>query len=63
MRDDGRGSEQVTPGNGLRGLGERLRQHGGRLEIASGRGLGFELTITLPVAPNAAVPLPEGVTP
>ncbi len=63
VRDDGRGSEQVTPGNGLRGLGERLRQHGGRLEIASGRGLGFELTITLPVAPNAAVPLPEGVTP
>ena len=62
VRDDGRGSDQVAPGNGLRGLGERLRQHGGRLDIASRRGQGFQLTITLPVAPNAAVRLPEGVT-
>jgi signal transduction histidine kinase len=61
VRDDGRGSEQVTPGNGLRGLGERLRQHGGRLDIATRRGQGFQLTITLPVAPNAAIRLPEGV--
>lgn len=61
VRDDGRGSDQVTPGNGLRGLGERLRQHGGRLEIATRRGQGFQLTITLPVAPNAATRLPEGV--
>ena len=62
VRDDGRGSDQVAPGNGLRGLGERLRQHGGRLDIATRRGQGFQLTITLPVAPNAAVRLPEGVT-
>lgn len=62
VRDDGRGSDQVTPGNGLRGLGERLRQHGGRLEIATRRGQGFQLTITLPVAPNAATRLPEGAT-
>ncbi len=61
VRDDGRGCEQVTPGNGLRGLGERLRQHGGKLEIASRRGEGFKLTMTLPVAPNAATALPEGV--
>lgn len=61
VRDDGRGSDQVTPGNGLRGLGERLRQHGGKLEIASRRGQGLQLTITLPVAPNAAACLPEGV--
>ncbi len=61
VRDDGRGSEQVAPGNGLRGIGERLRQHGGRLEIATHRGQGFQLTITLPVAPNAATRLPEGV--
>lgn len=61
VRDDGRGSDQVTPGNGLRGLGERLRQHGGRLDIATRRGQGFQLTITLPVAPNAATRLPEGV--
>ncbi len=61
VRDDGRGSEQVLPGNGLRGLGERLRQHGGRLDIDTRRGQGFQLTITLPVAPNAATRLPEGV--
>ncbi|MGX5671859.1 sensor histidine kinase [Thermomonas sp. XSG] len=61
VRDDGRGSDQVLPGNGLRGLGERLRQHGGRLDIATRRGQGFQLTITLPVAPNAATRLPEGV--
>lgn len=62
VRDDGRGSEQVLPGNGLRGLGERLRQHGGRLDIDTRRGQGFQLTIILPVAPNAATRLPEGVT-
>lgn len=62
VRDDGRGSEQVTPGNGLRGLGERLRQHGGRLDVDTRRGQGFQLTIILPVAPNAATRLPEGVT-
>ncbi len=61
VRDDGRGSDQVTPGNGLRGLGERLRQHGGRLDIATRRGQGFQVTIILPVAPNAATWLPEGV--
>lgn len=60
VRDDGRGCEQVAPGNGLRGLRERLRQHGGRLEIATARGEGFQLTMTLPVAPNAATALPEG---
>lgn len=62
VRDDGRGSEQVLPGNGLRGLGERLRQHGGRLDVDTRRGQGFQLTIILPVAPNAATRLPEGVT-
>lgn len=61
VRDDGRGSDLVTPGNGLRGLGERLRQHGGRLDVETHRGQGFQLTITLPVAPNAATRLPEGV--
>ena len=60
VRDDGRGSDQPVPGNGLRGLGERLRQHGGRLEIATRRGHGFQLTMTLPDAPAASANL-EGV--
>ena len=61
VRDDGRGCEQLAPGNGLRGLRERLQQHGGRLDIATRRGEGFQLTMTLPVAPNAASALPEGL--
>ena len=61
VRDDGRGADQVAPGNGLRGLRERLQQHGGRLEISTRRGEGFQLTMILPAAPNAASALPEGV--
>ena len=61
VRDDGAGAEQLVPGNGLQGLRERLRQCGGRLEIATGRGQGFRLTMTLPVAPSADPCIPEGV--
>ena len=61
VRDDGDGTEQLVPGNGLQGLRERLRQCGGRLEIATGRGEGFRLTMTLPVAPSAETGIPEGV--
>ena len=61
VRDDGAGTEQLVPGNGLQGLGERLRQCGGRLEIATGRGEGFRLTMTLPAAPSADPGIPEGV--
>ena len=61
VRDDGRGCEQMVPGNGLRGLSERLRQHGGQLEVVAKRGQGCQVSIRLPVAPNAAARLPEGV--
>ena len=61
VRDDGGGSDLVTPGNGLRGLRERLRQHGGELEIASRRGNGFQLNMILPVAPDAEPGIPQGV--
>ena len=61
VRDDGDGVDQVTPGNGLQGMRERLQQLGGRLDIATRRGHGFQLTMTLPVAPSADVGIPEGV--
>ena len=61
VRDDGDGSEHLVPGNGLQGLRERLQQCGGRLEIATGRGEGFRLTITLPAASSADPGIPEGV--
>jgi signal transduction histidine kinase len=48
-RDDGRGVARVHPGNGLRGMSERITQLGGKLEIESGRGAGFTLHAYVPV--------------
>lgn len=61
VRDDGSGCVELVPGNGLQGLRERLHQCGGRLEIATGQGEGFRLTMTLPLAPSAESGIPEGV--
>jgi signal transduction histidine kinase len=47
-RDDGRGVDQVRPGNGLSGMSERLRHLGGKLEIESQPGAGFALHAWLP---------------
>jgi signal transduction histidine kinase len=59
-RDDGAGTEAVVPGNGLRGMRERLAQHGGDLKVESRPGEGFRLHLSLP-ATGAGVPIPEGV--
>jgi signal transduction histidine kinase len=48
-RDDGRGAEQTLPGNGLRGMRERLAEFDGRLDIRTAPGQGFTLTLTLPL--------------
>lgn len=47
-RDDGRGSEEVHPGNGLNGMRERLAEVGGRLQITTAREQGFVLDAWLP---------------
>jgi signal transduction histidine kinase len=48
--DDGRGSESdLVPGNGLRGIRERLAAYGGQADILTGRGQGFALDIRLPL--------------
>jgi signal transduction histidine kinase len=52
-RDDGRGVDRVRPGNGLTGMRERLEQAGGRLELSSRPGEGFELTAVLPLRASA----------
>jgi signal transduction histidine kinase len=52
-RDDGRGADQVTVGNGLRGMRERLAEFGGRLDIRSGSERGFAVDAWLPLE-NAA---------
>ncbi|KGM57056.1 histidine kinase [Lysobacter arseniciresistens ZS79] len=59
-RDDGRGADRLTAGNGLRGMRERLHQYGGELTIETRPQAGFQLHLTLPAtaAPAAAI---EGV--
>ncbi len=47
-RDDGQGTDKVHEGNGLIGMGERLRQLGGRLSVNSRLGHGFRLDAWLP---------------
>jgi signal transduction histidine kinase len=48
-RDDGRGAEAPTAGNGLRGMRERLAAYGGRVDIETAAGRGFTLEIQLPL--------------
>ena len=48
-RDDGQGAGDYAPGNGLRGLRERLASYGGSVEFATAPGAGFALDIRLPV--------------
>ncbi|RMH93043.1 sensor histidine kinase [Lysobacter pythonis] len=48
-RDDGRGTDSLRPGNGLRGLSERLRQYGGEASVDTAPGAGFALTLRLPL--------------
>lgn len=47
--DDGQGAEVVIAGNGLRGMRERLRQHGGNMTVESRAGGGFRLRLQVPV--------------
>jgi signal transduction histidine kinase len=48
-RDDGRGSQGATPGNGLRGMRERLSACGGRVDIITAPGQGFALDVRIPL--------------
>ncbi|HVI57278.1 MAG TPA: histidine kinase [Luteimonas sp.] len=65
-RDDGRGAEAPSAGNGLAGMRERLATYGGDLETETAPGQGFTLRLCLPLAPGsrfggppAPQPLPE----
>jgi len=48
IRDDGRGQTQVVPGNGLRGIEERAVALGGRVQMGTRPGGGFEVDMWLP---------------
>ncbi|MBO9717309.1 MAG: sensor histidine kinase [Pseudoxanthomonas sp.] len=60
--DDGQGADGVVPGNGLRGMRERLQQCGGTLDIQTRRGAGFRLRLSIPVS-TPAHPAIEGALP
>lgn len=50
-RDDGHGvRDAIVPGNGLRGMHERLAQQGGALEYGATPGGGFRLSLWLPAS-------------
>lgn len=51
--DDGVGTDRVQPGNGLRGLRERVEHAGGNVTLESARGAGFRIAIRLPVGGSA----------
>ena len=52
-RDDGHGTNAITLGNGLRGMKERFEEHGGRVDVTSSSGDGFELSAFLPLPSSA----------
>jgi signal transduction histidine kinase len=64
--DDGAGASHIVAGNGLRGMRERLQQHGGRMSIQSPATGGFRLCLQLPVGgadpalEPCAEPIPGG---
>ena len=49
-RDDGRGVQQLHPGNGLTGMRERIEQVGGRLQLDSRPAEGFRVDAWIPAA-------------
>ncbi len=63
--DDGIGGEvdEIMPGNGLRGMRERLLQYEGTLDVSARRGEGFRLRASLPVTGNMMLASgPQGVS-
>ena len=52
-RDDGHGTNALTLGNGLTGMKERFEEHGGRVDVKSSAGAGFELRAFLPLPSSA----------
>ena len=52
-RDDGRGTDPIRPGHGLTGMKERFEEHGGRVDVRSGRGRGFHVQAFVPLPSSA----------
>ncbi|KAF1689805.1 sensor histidine kinase [Pseudoxanthomonas koreensis] len=61
-QDDGQGADGRVPGNGLRGMRERIGQGGGTLDTQTRRGEGFRLRLSIPDT-TAVNPALEGALP
>jgi len=61
-RDDGRGAEVATAGNGLLGMRERLAAHGGALQVETTPGHGFTVRLRLPMDGGAIADNPQPAT-
>ncbi len=64
-RDDGIGGEvdEILPGNGLRGMRERLAEYGGGFDVTARVGEGFHLRASLPLVTNMMLASgPQGVS-
>ncbi|MBP7287887.1 MAG: sensor histidine kinase [Nannocystaceae bacterium] len=48
--DDGAGTDELRPGFGLRGIAERLKSVGGRLDVSSAAGKGLRLRVEVDAA-------------
>lgn len=59
VKDNGVGSAQVKEGFGLLGIRERMQLLGGRMEIDTATGEGFQLRVRVPVASSNASTQPE----
>lgn len=53
-RDDGRGAKAIHMGNGLTGMRERFEALGGRIELHSSEGRGFEVRAVMPASGPAS---------
>jgi signal transduction histidine kinase len=62
-RDDGRGADVLTAGNGLRGMRERLTAYGGCVEIETAVGSGFALRIELPLSDGVVLSAEQCASP
>jgi signal transduction histidine kinase len=51
--DDGQGTDAVAWGNGLTGMRERFEEYGGRVDVVSVRGNGFEVRAFMPLTRSA----------
>ncbi|MCL2878991.1 MAG: sensor histidine kinase [Treponema sp.] len=49
VRDNGKGSQKIVEGIGLAGMGERIRQVSGKLEVYSPEDGGFCLNVSIPL--------------